>query len=118
MLETMKTAAMVQKAWRGDPSAMPLNELLDMATANAGKALDMNVGRLEEGAAADILIVDTDNYNFLSPGSFLANFVYSAHSDCIGSVICGGKFVMKNRVVKGEREILAEAGRMLSKISG
>ncbi len=118
MLETMKTAAMVQKAWRGDPSAMPLNELLDMATANAGKALDMNVGRLEEGAAADILIVDTDNYNFLSPGLFLANFVYSAHSDCIGSVICGGKFVMKNRVVKGEREILAEAGRMLSKISG
>ena len=118
MLETMKTAAMVQKAWRGDPSAMPLNELLDMATANAGKALDMNVGRLEEGAAADILIVDTDNYNFLSPGSFLANFVYSAHSDCIGSVICGGKFVMKNRVMKGEREILAEAGRMLSKISG
>ncbi len=118
MLETMKTAAMVQKAWRGDPSAMPLNELLDMATANAGKALDMNVGRLEEGAAADILIVDTDNYNFLSPGSFLANFVYSAHSDCIGSVICGGRFVMKNRVVKGEREILAEAGRMLSRISG
>ncbi len=116
MLETMKTAAMVQKAWRGDPSAMPLNELLDMATANAGKALDMNVGRLEEGAAADILIVDTDNYNFLSPGSFLANFVYSAHSDCIGSVICGGRFVMKNRVVKGES--LAEAGRMLSRISG
>lgn len=116
MLETMKTSAMVQKAWRGDPSAMPLNELLAMATSNAGKALGLNIGRLEEGAAADILIIGTDNYNFLSPGSFLANLVYSAHSDCISSVICDGRFVMKNRVVKGEKEILAEARKMLTRI--
>ncbi|MBR0322175.1 MAG: amidohydrolase, partial [Bacteroidales bacterium] len=27
MLETMKTSAMIQKAWRNDPSAMPLSEL-------------------------------------------------------------------------------------------
>lgn len=116
MLETMKTSAMVQKAWRGDPSAMPLDELLAMATSNGGKALGLNIGRIAEGAAADILIVDTENYHFLSPGSFIANFVYSAHSDCISSVICGGRFVMRNRIVKGEREIVSEAGRVLSKL--
>ncbi len=116
MLETMKTAAMIQKAWRNDPSAMPLNEIMDMATVNAGKAFGLNIGKIEEGALADILIVDTDNYNFLSPGSFEANLVYSAHSDCIDSVICDGKFIMRNRVVPGEKEILAQAKTMLYKI--
>ena len=117
MLETIKTSAMIQKAWRKDSSAMPLNELISMATANAGRALGLNIGRLEEGALADILIVDTDNYNFLSPGTFEANLVYSAHSDCIDSVICNGRFVMKNRVVPGEKEILTEARKVMSKLS-
>lgn len=113
MLETMKTSAMIQKAWRGDPSAMPLNELLAMATYNGAKALGFKAGKVEEGYLADLLIIDTENYNFLSPGSFMANFVYSAHSDCVESVICNGKFIMKNRVVEGEKEILEQAKKVL-----
>lgn len=114
MLETMKTSAMIQKAWRNDPSAMPLGELVSMATVNGGKGLGLDIGRIAEGALADILIVDTDNYNFLSPGTFEANLVYSAHSDCIDSVICNGRFVMKNRVVPGEKEILSEARKIMN----
>lgn len=116
MLETMKTAAMIQKAWRNDPSAMPLDELMAMTTSNAAKALGIDAGRIEVGALADILLVDTDSYHFLSPGSFEANLVYSAHSDSIDSVICGGRFVMKNRIVPGEKEILAEAKKFLNRI--
>ena len=116
MLETMKTSAMIQKAWREDPSAMPLSELMSMAAANAGKALGIDIGRIEEGALADILIVDTMNYNFLSPGSFEANMVYSAHSDCIDSVICNGRFIMRNRIVPGEAQILAEARKLISRL--
>ena len=116
MLETMKTSAMIQKAWKDDPSAMPINEIMAMSSANAGKALGLNIGKIEAGALADILIVDTQNYNFLSPGSFEANLVYSAHSDCIDSVICNGKFVMRGRVVEGEKEILAQAKNLLKKI--
>ena len=63
-----------------------------------------------------VLIIDTDNYSFLSPGSILANLIYSAHSDCVDSVICKGRFVMKNRVVPGEKEILKEARRILNKL--
>jgi 5-methylthioadenosine/S-adenosylhomocysteine deaminase len=113
MLETMKTSAMIQKAWRGDPSAMPLNELLQMATVNGARALGYKAGKVEEGYLADLLIIDTENYNFLSPGSFLANFVYSAHSDCIDSVICNGRFVMRNRKVEGEKDILEAARKVL-----
>ena len=116
MLETMKTSAMIQKAWRGDPSAMPLNELVGMATVNASKALGINAGKIEIGALADILVIDTDNYNFMSPGSFEANLIYSAHSDCVSSVICNGRFLMRDRVVPGEKEILAQARKYIDRI--
>lgn len=116
MLEAMKTSAILQKAWRNDPKAMPLEELADAATVNGAKALGLNTGIIQEGKKADILIVDTDNTFFLSPGSFLANFIYSAHSDCIDSVIAGGRFVMKHRKVAGETAILEGARRVINKI--
>ncbi len=113
MLEAMKTSAIVQKGWRNDPTSMPLNELIAMSTVNGGKALGINAGKIEEGALADILIINTDSYHFMSNGPFEANLVYSAHSDCIESVICDGKFIMRDRVVPGEKEILAKAREIL-----
>ncbi len=113
MLEAMKTAALVQKAWRNDPTVMPLNELVCMATANGGRALGLNIGKIEEGALADILIINKDSYHFVSNGPFEANLVYSAHSDCVESVICRGRFVMRDRVVPGEREIVEQARNIL-----
>ena len=117
MLEAMKIAALFQKAWRDDPSALPLPELLDMATVNGARALRIDSGRIEEGAIADLVLVDTDNTFFLSPGPFLANLVYSAHSDCIDSVICDGRFLMRHREIPGEQEILTEARKVLAKIA-
>jgi len=117
MLEAMKTAAIFQKAWREDPSALPLAELMDMATVNGARALRIDSGRIEEGAVADLVLVDTDNTFFLSPGPFLANLVYSAHSDCIDSVICDGRFLMRHREIPGEHEILTEARKVLAKIA-
>ena len=116
MLEAMKTSAIVQKAWREDPTAMPIGELIAMATSNPAKALGIEAGKLEEGALADIAIVDTGSYHFMSAAPFEANLIYSAHSDCVDSVICNGKFVMKNRVVEGEKDILSKARKYLNKI--
>lgn len=116
VLEAMKTSAIVQKAWREDPTAMPLEELSAMVNVNAAKALGINTGRIEEGALADLLIVNVDDYQFLSPAGFLANFVYSAHSHCIDSVICNGKFIMRGRVVEGEKEIIENARKHMNRL--
>ena len=79
-------------------------------------SLGIDAGVLREGAVADLSIVDTDNSYFLSPAPFTANLVYSAHSDCIDSVICGGRFIMKNRIVENEETILFYAKEVLKKI--
>lgn len=112
MREAMKTAALLQKGWRRDPVAMPLDELLRVATYNGAQALGLDAGVIEEGRLADILIVDTDNYAFVPGLDFLSDFVYSANSSCIESVICNGEIVMEGRVVPGEREILEQVKRI------
>ena len=114
MLEAMKTAAIVQKAWRGDPTAMPLDELFAAGTSNGAKALGINTGVVKVGNKADLMLVDIDNWHFVSNAPTLANFVYSAHSDCIDSLMCDGRWIMRNRSVKGEREILADARKVLA----
>ena len=116
MLEAMKTTALFQKAWRKDPSALPLKTLMEMATVNGAKALGLKTGTIKEGYEADIQIVDTDNTFFLSPGPFLANFIYSAHSDCVSSLIAGGKFLMRDRMVPDEKAILKGARGVLDEI--
>lgn len=116
MLEALKTTALFQKAWRENPKALPLCELISLATSNGADALGLDTGRLEAGMQADICIVNTDSSFFLSPGSFLSNFIYSAHSDCIDSLISMGRFVMRNRKVEGEESILRDARKELCKI--
>jgi 5-methylthioadenosine/S-adenosylhomocysteine deaminase len=118
MREAMKTAALLQKGWRRDPLAMPLDELLSVATFNGAQALGLDAGIIEEGRLADILIVDTDNYAFAPGLDFLSDLVYSANSSCIESVICNGELVMEGRCVPGEREILDEVKRVSKKLYG
>ncbi len=116
MLEHMKNTALLQKAWRHNPAAMPLKELMDCATVNGARALGIDTGVIREGAWADLSLVDLNNTAFLSPGSLEANLVYAAHSDIISSVMVKGKWVMRDRHVPGEEEILEGARRVLSQI--
>ena len=116
LLEAMKTAALLQKGWRGDPTAMPLEDVFACATVNGAKALGLDSGVIEEGKAADLMIVDTDSTYFLSDAPFLANFIYSAHSDCIDSVISNGEFLMRGRRIPGEQALLERARAALKTI--
>ncbi len=116
MLEHMKNAALLQKAWRGNPAAMPLDELFACATRNGARALGIDSGIIREGAWADLSLIDLDNTHFLSPGSVYANLVYAAHSDVISEVMIQGRWVMQNRCVPREQEILEGARRVLSQI--
>jgi len=114
--ETLKTVAMVQKAFRHNPAACPLAQLMDFATVNGAKAMGIESGVIREGALADLSIVNTSNEMFVPNFNFLSNLIFSANSSCIESVMCDGKFVMENRKVKDEDEIIEKANEQAWKL--
>lgn len=116
MLEAMKTSAIVQKAWRKDPSTMNLENLMSIGSANAAKALRINAGKIAEGKLADIVLIDLNNVYFTPNYDFEANLIYSANSSCVDTVICDGKILMRGRKVEGEQEILDNANMCASKL--
>lgn len=115
--ESMKTMALLQKAWREDPSAMPLDELMDVATVNAARALGIDAGRVAEGALADLVLVDTRSEAFVPSANFIGNLILSANSSCFDTVIVDGRVVMEGRRVPGEREILEKAEETARRIN-
>ena len=116
ILEHMKNSALLQKAWREDPQAMPLPELFACATEHGARALGLESGVIREGALADLSLIDLNTSPFLSPGSVEANLVYTAHSDAITDVMIAGKWVMKGRQVPGEEEILAKSRELIKNL--
>lgn len=114
--ESMKTMLMLQHAWRNDPQAMPLDELFNVATVNGARAAGINAGTIEAGKLADIALVDMRRPELIPDFNFLSNFIFSANSSCIDTVICDGRIIMEGRKVAGEDEIMAKADEQAWKL--
>lgn len=101
-----------------DPSWMPPGKVLEMATIDAAKALglDDEIGSIEIGKKADIVLVDMRKphlYPANMPVTRLAHFANAADVD---TVIVDGKIVLSHRVPENvnEEEILDSANRELA----
>ena len=75
MIEVMKTAALLQKGWRGDPTVMPAAQILALATGGH---------RIAAGQPACL---------FLSTARSLSDLVYASHGDSVQLTMVGGKTV-------------------------
>lgn len=109
MMEEMKFASLLAKIHYMNPTAGKAEEVMRWATQNGARAVGLNAGRIEEGALADILIVKLDNERLVPNNDIISSIVYSADARCIDSVMCDGKFLMRNGVVDKEEEIIATA---------
>jgi 5-methylthioadenosine/S-adenosylhomocysteine deaminase len=109
MFESMKFAALLQKAHRWDQTVLPAPEALAMATKEGAKALSLNAGEISVGKLADIALIDISRPELTPHYNLASDLVYSANGSCVSDVICDGKIVMQNRIVEGEYEIIAKA---------
>ncbi len=116
MIEAARLMSYLQKGVRQDPTVLPTNELLQVATENGFKAAGINAGRIEVGKVADLILVDLENLAFVPMHDTLSGLFYAAHADAVDTVICNGRIVMHNRHVEGEEEILTQAFRQARKL--
>ena len=108
MQEEMKTIALLAK-YLGTAETLPAEDALDLATCNVANFFGIHAGKIEEGYLADCLLLNLDNERMVPCYNIYSNWVYSANSSAIDSVMCDGKFVMRGRHVEGEEDILREA---------
>ena len=93
----MKLAAILQKGFLMDPTAMPVEKVLHMATRAGALAMGFeNVGVLEAGMRADLLILDKDAPNLTPSTDVLANLVYAAQGLNVRLTMVDGKVLYKN----------------------
>ena len=116
MLEAAKTMSLLQKGWRLDPTALPADEALQVASEHGFRALGLQAGRIAEGWLADLMLVDLNHLAFTPNHSTLSNLLYAAHNDCIDTVICNGRILMQGRMVEGEEEIKTQARLMAQRL--
>lgn len=102
MFETMKVGALLQKLVHSNPEVLSAYEVLRMATINGAKALNLekDVGSLEVGKKADILLIDFSKPHLKPLHDVYASIVYSARGSDVDTVIVDGKILMENRQVK------------------
>ena len=108
MHEDMKLAALLAKV-QGGAEKLPAADALKMATVNVAKVNGIDGGIIAEGKLADGILVRLDNERMVPCHDLISNWVYSADSRSIDSVLCDGKFVMRGGHVDGEEDIVREA---------
>jgi 5-methylthioadenosine/S-adenosylhomocysteine deaminase len=107
LFEEMKFGSLIQKANRLDPTSMPAQTLLRMATIEGARALnlDREIGSLEVGKRADMIRVGLNTPNLApilldaSGGNLLWNLVFSARGSDVHSAWVDGEQLMENRRV-------------------
>ena len=116
MIEAAKFMSYLQKGIRRDPTILPAEELLQVATANGFKTIGVDAGEITVGKYADVMLVDLQNLAFTPNNNTLANLLYAAHGDAVDTVICNGSIVMQNRTIPNESETLAQARRATQRL--
>jgi len=96
MLEEMRAATYLQKVITKDPTALPVDQVLRMATVNGAKALGFNnVGEIKKGMSADLIVINTEKPWYYPKYNEKSAIVYSGNSSDVEYVIIDGNIVME-----------------------
>jgi 5-methylthioadenosine/S-adenosylhomocysteine deaminase len=115
MVDEMWLTSLIHKGWRLDPTVVPSQDILRMATINGARALlDGELyGSLEAGKKADLIIIDPHGPSMMPVNDRIASLVTCMHSSNIQSTMCDGRWLMRDRKILtlDEETILREACR-------
>ena len=101
MFREMDLAAKLQKFSRMDPTALPAEQTVAMATIIGARALhiDKQTGSLEAGKKADIIMVDTTEPHATPLYNVYAQIVYALKDSDVRTSVINGKVVMEDRKI-------------------
>ena len=120
MWEEMDTAAKLHKLISNDPKVMSAQQAFELATIRGAGALHLEkeIGSIEKGKRADLVIVNRDSLNQIPVYNIYSDLVYATKASDVETVIINGKIVMRERrlLTLNEASIKAEARQFREKI--
>ncbi|MBI3920394.1 MAG: amidohydrolase [Armatimonadetes bacterium] len=121
MVEEMHLAALLDKVFSKDPTAVSAYSALEMATRNGARALGLQdqVGQLKEGMKADIVLFDFDKPHLCPRHNVVSHLVYSAMGSDVDTVLVDGEILLhKGKLTQlDEQEIMARASEAARRIT-
>ena len=98
LLGEMRTAALLQKGYYENPEVLTTMQVIEMATINGARAfgMDENLGSLEPGKRADVVIIDFDKSHLTPCHDIYAHLVYSVNKADVDTVLIDGKVHLEN----------------------
>ncbi len=98
ILEQLRDMVLAQKRVMLDPTQMTVADALEIAFKGSARVLhmDKDLGAVEEGKLADIVLMRQDGVHVFPRFNPAANLVFSSKSSDVDTVICDGKVLLRD----------------------
>jgi 5-methylthioadenosine/S-adenosylhomocysteine deaminase len=119
--ESMRLMAMTQKQDRASPEVMTIPEVLHIATRGSAQVIGLGdqIGVLEPGYLADLILVDMSGPHVQPLHSISASLVYATRASDVQTVIVDGKLIMRDRqlLTLNKVEIIEQVNQSMQRLA-
>jgi 5-methylthioadenosine/S-adenosylhomocysteine deaminase len=101
MFQEMDTTAKLHKVKRLDPTVVDARQVLALATRSGAEAIGLGkqIGSLEKGKKADLIIIDTHKPHLTPLYDPVSHLIYAASGSDVRDVIIDGQLVVRDRAI-------------------
>ncbi|MGM0420517.1 MAG: amidohydrolase [Bacillota bacterium] len=121
LIHDARLASYIQKGVNHDPTAVPIQDIFKMLTLNGAKALQLgNVGVIEEGMEADIILINPEKIPSYHPDfNSLSNIFYAGNGRDVDTVFVAGEMLVKDGelISIDQEEIFAEVKQRAERLA-
>ena len=97
--DEVRDAAMIGKLAADDASAVPAGAAVEMVTQGSSDLLDIDGGRVEAGASADLAVVDLEAAHLTPAHDLVSHLAYAVRGSDVRHTVCDGEVLMRDREV-------------------
>ncbi len=120
LLAELDFNAKIHKNLSGDPTFLPAEQMLSMATIESAKAIhkEHELGSIEVGKKADIVILDCNSVQAQPMYNPYSQVIYSLGGRAVRDVVINGEMVLKDKKLTklDENELITKAKEYRTKI--
>ena len=122
--DELRDAAMAGKLGAADASAVAAPDVVRAATEGGAELLGFDSGRIEEGALADLAVVDFEKPHLTPDHDPISHLAYAVRGSDVEHTVVGGEVLVRNRDVRTldeaavRREAQAHAEALVGRAEG